>query len=396
MLDDWQFIRSQPVGVRHVGDGVAVPAPSDAARRVRRHVLLQGCQKLVFPYWREVVDRETGEIKKRSEFRVSVCGREPVGDSVRVYRNQSTVGYSGVMRCGNVWGCVFCAAKVLRRRGEQIGALFRAVHADGGSAVMVTFTAAHRLDDPLSETLARIKTAKDRMQHGAAYCRLNACRTGMVSATEIMWSPINGWHPHFHEAWFFPFYPAPDSDELASRLFPMWQRACSKVGLETREFWEDRRTGRLKRVGVDVRPAWDASEYLTKFDRERSWDLPSEMTAGRMKLGRGQSLTPWALLEEAIIRGPESAAERLWIEYLRATKGYQCVSLRGARDLCKKFGLPTSYDDWVDANSAGDGEVIGTISAEAYDRVVRQGGLGRLLEAARAGGLPAIAKELGS
>lgn len=41
---------------------------------------------------------------------------------------------------------------------------------------------------------------------------------------------------------------------------------------------------------------------LTKFDRERSWDLPSEMTAGRMKIGRGQSLTPWALLEEAIIR----------------------------------------------------------------------------------------------
>jgi hypothetical protein len=114
-----------------------------------------------------------------------------------------------------------------------------------------------------------------------------------------------------------------------------------------------------------------------------------------MKVGRASSLTPWGLLEDAILRGRDSPSAELWIEYLRATKGYECVSLRGARALLLECGLPTTYDDWVDANAPGEGEVLGTLSSRSFDRVVRQGGLGQLLEAARAEGLPGIAKELG-
>lgn len=91
-MRDADFCRSLPVGVRHLGDGVAVPAPAPEARRVRRFLLLHGCQDLVYPFWRERVDAQTGEIKRRSEFRVSVCGREAVGDEVRVYRQGSAVG----------------------------------------------------------------------------------------------------------------------------------------------------------------------------------------------------------------------------------------------------------------------------------------------------------------
>ena len=79
-MRDWDFVRSEPVGVRHLGDGLAVPSPSDAARRVRRYLLLAGAQELTYPYWSERVDRETGEITKRSEFRLAICGREPVAD----------------------------------------------------------------------------------------------------------------------------------------------------------------------------------------------------------------------------------------------------------------------------------------------------------------------------
>lgn len=389
-MRDWDFVRSQPVGVRHLGDGIAVPSPSDAARRVRRYLLLSGAQELTYPYWSDRVDRDTGEITKRSEFRLAICGREPVADEVRIYRHGPTVGYGGLMRCGNVWGCVVCSAKVLRRRAEQIGALFQAVHASGGSAVMVTFTAGHKREDRLIDLLTQIKTALRRMSQSRGYRDVVSDRSGMVVAAEITWGERNGWHPHSHQAWFFPFCPSPDCDRLADLLFPLWQKACAGVGLETREFFRGRR------VGVDVRPAWDASEYLAKFDRERDWDLPSEMTAGRMKVGRASSLTPWGLLEDAILRGRDSPAAELWIEYLRATKGYECVSLRGARALLVDHGLPTTYDDWVDANAPGEGQVLGTLSARSFDRVVRQGGLGQLLEAARSAGLPGIAKELGS
>jgi hypothetical protein len=46
-------------------------------------------------------------------------------------KNDESIGYSGLMRCGNVWGYPICCAKVMRRRGEQIGKLFNAVHKDG-------------------------------------------------------------------------------------------------------------------------------------------------------------------------------------------------------------------------------------------------------------------------
>lgn len=389
-MRDLEYLRSQPVGVRHLGDGLAVPAASEAARRVRRFVLQAGAQDLCWPYWREAIDRETGEISKKSEFRLAVCGREPVRSGVRIYRHGPSIGYSGLMRCGNVWGCVICATKVLRRRAEQIGALFRAVHASGGSAVMATFTASHSLDDKLGDLLARLKQALRNLGKDGGYSRLVAVRSGTVLATEVTYSPRSGWHPHSHQAWFYPPGVPVDCDDLAARLFPLWQRACAKVGLDTLESY------RGHRVGVDVRPSWDASEYLAKWGREREWDLAAEVTAGRIKLGRGQSLTPWAILEDAILRGKGSPAADLWIEYLRGTKGFHCVSLRGARDLLLAHELPTSYDDWVDANDPGEGEVVGTVGADAFHRVVRAGGLGRLLEAARADGLSGLDAELQS
>lgn len=389
-MSDLEFVRSQPVGVRHVADNVAIPDPSDAARRVRRYILVHGAQELCYPYWTERLNRETGEIRQASEFRLAICGRECVDGTVQVYRHDSAVGYSGLMRCGNVWGCVICASKVLRRRGDQIGALFDAVHAVGGSALMITFTSGHKVGDGLGDLLERQKHALRLMQQWSGFRALTAGRSGQVVATEVTYSDRAGWHPHSHQAWFFPG-AAPDTEALAARLFGHWQTACAKVGLQTLERARDG-----QRIGVDVRRAWDASEYLTKWGRERDWSLSAEVTAGRMKTGKGGSLTAWGILEDAIIRGKDSPAAALWIEYLRGTKGFHCVSLSGARKLLKGFDLPTNYDDWSDANEAGEGEVIGTVSADMFYRVVKAGGLGRLLEGARSGGLPGLDAELQS
>jgi len=385
---DLEFLKSQPVGVRHVGDGVVIAAPSDEARRVRRYVLQAGSQAIAWPYWKEVTDQDSGEIKRRSEFRIAVCCREPVDGSVKVYRNETAVGYSGLMRCGNVWGCVICATKVLRRRAEQIKALFDVVHKAGGSAVMVTFTSGHSLGDKLVDLLARQKLALRRLQQWTGLRCLVRDRSGHVVATEVTYSQAAGWHPHSHQAWFWPTGAASDPEYLASKLFPLWEKACTGVGLKTVE------KSKGKRIGVDVVPAWDASQYLTKFGREREWDLAAEITAGRIKASRGKSLTPWAILEEAILLGKDSAASARWIEYLRATKGFHCVSLRGSRDLLLENNLPTNYDDWKDANDAGEGESIGLVGASSFYGVVQAGGLGRLLEAARAGGLSALDAEL--
>lgn len=386
-MRDAEYCASLPVGVRHLGDGVAVPAPASEALRVKRFLLLQGCQELVYPLWRERVDGESGEIKRRSEFRVSVCCRQPVGSEVMVYRHESAVGYSGLMRCGSVWGCVVCCAKVMRRRGEQIGALFEGVHERGGSALMVTFTAGHQSGDKLVDLLGAFKAAQRDMAKGRRYRFLQTGRMGSVVVTEVTYG-ARGWHPHQHQAWFYEPGFLPECEALASTLFPLWKDACEKVGLNVIE-----RVG-SHRVGVDVVRAWDASEYLSKFDRERDWSLSSEMTSGRLKMAEGGGVTPWGILEDAIIRGKDSSAAALWIEYLRATRGKACVSLKGAAKLCKEIGIPVAIDDFVDANDVGEGEVVGTLGASAFDRVVRSGGLGRLLEAARRGGLSELDREL--
>jgi hypothetical protein len=255
---------------------------------------------------------------------------------------------------------------------------------------MITYTAAHGLGDPLAELLTAFKAAQRRLSQAKQYRALVRDRPGQVVATEIKYSDRNGWHPHQHQAWFYPM-PMPDEvvEDLAASLFPMWQRAAEAEGLHTEEFYRGRR------IGVDVRRAWDASEYLAKFDRERDWSLSAEMTAGRLKLGGSGSMTPWSILEQAIISGKDSSAAELWIEYLRATKGKACISLKGAKALCEEIGLPINIDDYADANQAGDESItIGTLSAGSFDRVVRHGGLGRLLEAARKGGLPALDAEL--
>lgn len=389
-MRDLDYVRLQPVGVRHIGDGLAVPAPSEQARRVFRHLLVAGAQDICYPYWiAERTDEETGEIQKpRSEFRLAICGREAVEDRVQVYRHDSAIGYSGLMRCGNIWGCVICASKVLRRRGDQIAALFDAVHADGGTAVMTTFTCGHKFGDDLKDLLGRLKEALRELGKMRSYRDLVGNRSGQVTATEVTYNDNSGWHPHSHQAWFWPKGEQPECEDLASKLFPYWQKACEKVGLVTIEHVYGHR------VGVDVRRAWDASEYLTKWGRERDWSLSAEVTSGRMKLGKSGSMTPWAILEDAIIRGKGSPAAALWIAYLRGVKGFQCVSLRGARKLLMQYGLPTNYDDWSDANDAGDGEVIGSIGVESFKRVVKAGGLGRMLEAARVGGLAGLDAEL--
>jgi len=387
---DLDFIQSQPVGVRHIGDGLAVPSPSEASRRVRRYLLVSGAQQLCYPYWIERTNGDTGEIKQGSEFRLAICGREVVDGAVKVYRNGRSIGYSGLMRCGNVWGCVICASKVLRRRGDQIAALFDAVHKAGGIAVMVTFTAAHALGDDLGELLKKLKAALRILGKMRAFNDLVGHRSGQVTATEVTYGQDSGWHPHSHQAWFWPAGMIPNCEQLAAGLFPYWQNACQKVGLRTIE------QVRGRRIGVDVRRAWDASEYLTKWGREREWSLAAEVTAGRMKTGKASALTPWGILEDAVIHGVGSPAADLWVKYLRGTKGFQCVSLRGARDLLMSNNLPTTYDDWKDANDAGEGELIGTVGADSFQKVVMAGGLGRLLEGARAGGLAGLDAELQS
>lgn len=385
MRVDHEYVKQLPVGVRHVDHGLAVVAPSIEAIRVKRYLLLGGAQDIAAPYFVERTDSDTGEIAKRSEFRVSCCMRSPVDKDkgVSFWRNEERVGFAGLMRCGNVWSCPLCCAKVMGIREKQIRALFDGVLGADGSALMVTFTAAHTADDSLADLLAKFKRAQQSMSRSREYRRLIEARAGAVVATEIMYGR-SGWHPHQHHAWFYLFSPGPDVERLARDLYVLWAHHAGRQGLKVLRQWRGRN------VGVDVREAWGASEYLTKFDRERDWGLDAELTAGRLKGNSGGSVTAWGLLETAICRGNASKAWALFVEYMRATKGKASVSLKAAKDLCARFDVDMNVDDFADANKAGESEIFATLASASFDRVVRNGGLGNLLEAARSRGLSGV------
>ena len=376
---DLRFIESQPLAVKHFADHNSRLVATPEALRVKRHVLRAGNQNLLFPYWIEKIDQSTGEITKKSEFRLQVCGRHLVDGEWSIYSHGESVGFSGVMRCGNVWGCVFCASKIMRIQGERIGQIFDHVTSINGASFLVTYTASHQLTTPLIDQLDAFKNAKKFLIKSRSYAHIIQCRLGSVSATEITYNDRSGWHPHQHDAWFFPSGLHVDAEKLADELFDCWKNSCSKFGLETTKYFLGRR------VGVDVRKAWNASEYMTKFDRERDWSLSAEMTTGRLKGSKGQSVTPWTILEYAIIHGRDSGDFKLWLEYLRATKGKSVVSLKSCRKLLLELGLPTSFDDYKDANKQGDGEVLGTFSPESFHQIIKAGGMGRVLEQARKG-----------
>ena len=376
---DLQFIQSQPLTVKHFGDYNSQLVATPEAIRAKKHVVARGNQDNLFPFRVEKIDQTTGEIKQKSEFRLQICGRQLVEDGWHIYRNGDSVNISGVMRCGNVWGCVFCASKVMRIQGERIGQIFEYVANIDGYSYLITYTASHQKSTPLEHQLNAFKNAKKFMIGTRAYRNIVQCRLGSVSATEITYSDRSGWHPHQHDAWFFPNGVEIDPEKLADELFDCWKIACSKFGLEASKFFLGRR------VGVDVRKAWNAAEYMTKFDRERDWSLSAEMTAGRLKGSKGQSVTPWTILENSIIQGRDSIYFKLWLEYLRATKGKSVVSLKSCRKLLIQLGLPTSFDDYKDANKAGEGEILATFSAESFHQIIKAGGMGTVLEQARKG-----------
>ena len=61
-------------------------------------------------------------------------------------------GFEGLVTCGSVWMCPVCAAKVAAKRAEELAPVLDAVHARGGSALMLTLTIRHSAGDRLGLT----------------------------------------------------------------------------------------------------------------------------------------------------------------------------------------------------------------------------------------------------
>ncbi len=251
------------------------------------------------------------------------------GVAIRYTPEISRASFAGSCICGSVWVCPVCSARICELRRVEIAAAHSVHSAAGGSALMLTLTVPHDLQDSLRDLLGRRRLSgryglagavqrfwNDRATKGVVEL---LGRVGFVKATEITRGP-NGWHPHFHQLWL----TTADQDDRVripaqAELLRAWRRSCLNSGLDE-----------PNHRGVDLRWAWDASEYLSKVGHEQAWGAARELVAAGTKRARAASQNPWQILSAAADGEPKAVTA--FGEYATATLGIrQLVWSRGLK-----------------------------------------------------------------
>lgn len=305
---------------------------------------------------------------KGREWRTVRCLLFFTGESVaiRYTPSISRASYAGACVCGSVWVCPVCSARISELRRVEIAAAHTVHAAAGGTALFLTLTTPHAIDDRLDALLGNRRKSgrmglagamqRFRMDRQVKHILRKLGRIGFIRATEITHGG-NGWHPHFHELWLTD---CPQDDRIRmtvqSQLLQVWKRVSVMSGLSE-----------PNERGVDLRWSWDASEYLSKIGHEQTWGSARELVSAATKRGRKTSRNAWQLLRAA--GDGDEAARDAFAEFAQAT--------HGARQLVWQRGLKAalSIDERTDEELAKqideDSFVMNVISADRWRALLR-------------------------
>lgn len=245
--------------------------------------------------------------------KLRVDASKPV--TVRYNEFRQKAHYDNLQRCARVWTCPFCALKISEERRKEIKTAMDNARAKGWFVYLFTFTNRHHCGDDLETLLGGQKKALVNFWQKSSVKKMikNLGYIGRITATEVTWSEVNGWHPHYHMLVFFDHEINPQG--LQSFLSYEWQKSCGRVGLKLPS---------LER-GVKVDKGDKADEYVSK------WGLEHEMTKGHIKKGRQDGLTPFDLLRQCENQQEYKALFRQYaicfqdINQLRWSKGLKAL-----------------------------------------------------------------------
>lgn len=291
-----------------------------------------------------------------------------LGQGVGVMHDGSRpAGYSGVERCSSVWACPHCSAVIRAGRAAEIEHAVKAHQEQGGEVIFFTGTVRHHAGDKLGSTLDSVLVGWKKMLQSRAWARLKEIYSlsGYVRAIEVTHGQ-HSWHPHVHALLFLDqAVPADAWDELGAALFTLWADSVVRAGAK-------RPTEKgldLRRLDGDGRVL---SAYLAKVQDEKrsksTWGVGAEVARTDVKSGRGQSVTPFQLLDDDTDDYSEDERARLWREYYSATKGRRAITW--SRGLKKRFDLGEKTDAEVQ-DEADSTLLVWMTSAIAYRRVLR-------------------------
>lgn len=305
--------------------------------------------------------------------------------SVSVYRNEDGSGSSltGLNRCGNIWTCPVCAAKVAESRRAELSAALVAHLGNGGAAYLLTLTFPHEADHQMAELLEKFTNARQRLQNSRKWKEVmkQAGRIGSVASLEVTISQEHGWHPHLHLLIFANVQgfgegePENDQGDLISQAISELKTAWVNILLKT-GLGDHRKINDMLDHALNVRGGNQAAEYIAKYGRDERWGQSSEMTRHYAKQGASGErdgllhFTPFQLLTWA--GNGDEWAIRKFIEYSTAIEGKRAVTW--SPGLKKALAV---LDDRTDEEIAADDAVmpeqihVGDLLQEQYQTLFR-------------------------
>lgn len=296
--------------------------------------------------------------------RVRSCGRvartESGGPTLRVSGDATagrSAGFAGLVSCGSVWSCPCCARKIGAQRAGEIRDVVTAVHAERGSAALVTLTLRHHAGQRLSDLWEALRYGWSRVTSGGAYTRETERFgvLGWVAAVEVTHGEA-GWHPHLHVLVLFDTPMSADMiEELGGRWFQRWERALARRGVDAVAH-----RGGLDARAVAVTP--DASGALGVYLSK----IAMEVTGGAGKDGRYGSRSPFAILRDGLATGLADDIETWW-EWEAASHGRR--QLTWSRGVRERFALGAEDTDEEIAERDVGGDDLIALPAETWSVV---------------------------
>lgn len=326
-------------------------------------------------------------VEWRDQARTCWCSRSMKREAgtVSVYRNEDGSGTSltGLNRCGNIWTCPVCAAKVAEARRAELSAGLVSHLGNGGGAYLITLTFPHEADHPMSELIERFTKARQRLQNSRAWkaAMTDAGRIGSVASLEVTISQENGWHPHLHmlvfadRQGFDEGEPVNDAGDLDSYTIGVLKRTWTNILLKT-GLGDASKITHMMQHALNVRGGDQAAEYIAKYGRDERWGQSSEMTRHYTKQGSAGErdgllhFTPFQLLTWAG-NGDEWATAK-FIEYSAAIEGKRAVTW--SPGLKKSLGVG---DDRTDEEIAADDSTmpeqlhVGELEQDQFQKLLR-------------------------
>lgn len=319
-------------------------------------------------------------VKKRApKYRVMDCCRSRIGaqNPEIWYSNKAQrASYHKVGVCGSVWTCPICSRRInLGKQALIKSAYDLMIDQAKGDALMITFTIKHGIGDDLALLFDRLKGAdREQMQKSYAYKEITRKSPrkrggggfgflgylGRISATEITYGQANGWHPHMHQLWFFDRkLTVYEIKRIRRQLWLEWEKACIAVGLPAPK--EKAPDGRY--LGVDVRRALSAAEYMAKFGNERQWAPEKEIASQHVKSAKGSGRMPFQLLDD-YGRGDKQAGA-LFVQFAAATLGrHQLEFSKRLMQFLKDQGIENvdATDEELAALHDDEAQLLGELS----------------------------------